>query len=162
MRARTSCGVVAACLLLVATAGSVSAFADEPSPTATAAGPPAPCAVGTPAAAPPASGMVVGRQPESGELGLPTVQQRRELLGKEMGAAALTGKPLFEVALPGLGFKIDLQGLLMDYAVAGIGPDGKPRLSCLHDLDGVQKFLAGGARPSGAPVSQLPPQPEEK
>jgi hypothetical protein len=154
----------AGCALLMAVA--VPALACQHDQRA--ASDPAKCAApaaetASPPNAPAQGGMVVGRNPETGELGLPTPEQRRELLAAEMGAAALAGKALFEVALPGAGFRIDLQGLLQDYAVATVGADGKPRFSCLHGADELQRFTAASAQPpASAPEPAHPSQWEEK
>ncbi len=140
-----------------------SCAAGEPAATTTAAPAIAAAPATTTPAAPATGGMIVARDPQTGELGLPSVEQRRELLANEKGAVAPANLPLFEVSVPGLGFKIELNGLLMDYAVATRGPDGRPHLSCLQRADDAARMVAAGGQPAAsAPVSQPSPQPEEK
>jgi hypothetical protein len=161
MRCKVAFIALGCALLAAAVAAPASACPRHQSAAVSSAehSAPAPDAASAPLPAPAQGGMVVGRDPETGEIGLPSPEQRQELAAKEMGAAALAGKALFEVALPGVGFRIDLQGLLQDYAVATVGPDGKPRLSCLHEAADVQRFIAAGARPSSSAPEQTAPAP---
>jgi hypothetical protein len=136
-------------LALVTAALAAPAFAESaPLPATPAEAPVVPAA----------AGMMVARDPITGEIGLPSPEQARALLAGEFGAALNTGQALFEEPVAGGGWKVNVDGLLMDYAVTTLGPDGKPRLACAHDAAELARFLAAGALPAATPQ----PRPEEK
>ena len=148
-------------LTLVTAALAAPAFAESAPPPVTpaeAAVVPAAQAGAAGAGVPAAAGMIVARDPVTGEIGLPSPEQARALLAGEFGAALNTGQALFEEPVAGGGWKVNVDGLLMDYAVTTLGPDGRPRLACAHDAAELARILAAGALPAATPQ----PQPEEK
>jgi hypothetical protein len=101
----------------------------------------------TPATPPPAAaGMVVAIDPETGQLGMPTSEQLLELSPLEMNAASRSSEGLHEIALPGGGFAIDLQGRFQEFVIVETGPDGRLRQRCVDD------HAAQSARRVTAPV----------
>jgi hypothetical protein len=135
--------------------------AGEPAPApATAPSPtvvPAPASTLIPAPSPAGGGMIVARDPETGALTVPTLEQRRELLPEEFGAALRSDQPLFEEAVPGGGTMIRLDGRLMDYVLAIRDADGKLRVSCVHEADAAARLVADGAA-----TPAVSPAPEEE
>ncbi len=114
-----------------------------------AAGPPAaqtqPIAAAHRAA--PAAGLVVGIDPETGELGLPTGAELRQL--REAAAPlAVTGEPP-QVRHPDGSYSMAVDERLAQYSVARITPQGTVETGCLQGPRAVRQFLADSlARPS--------------
>ena len=131
--------------------------AGESTPAPATAPPPAVVSALVPPPSPAGGGMIVARDPETGALTVPTLEQRRELLPEEFGAALLADQPLFEEAVPGGGTMIRLDGLLMDYVLATRDANGKLSVTCVHEADAATRLVADGA--ANPAVS---PEPEEE
>jgi len=102
--------------------------------------------------APPAtSGMIVAIDPETGLPGMPTPEQVRALLGDRSQAFRTEdGLVQFQTASGATGILLDSR--FMDFAVVGIGPDGRKSFGCVHSSENLRDL------PSGPP----PPALEEK
>jgi hypothetical protein len=80
-----------------------------------------------------AAGMVVGLDPETGQLGMPTQEQREELSrigGDRRAASSVT---FVEEHRPDGTVHVDLKGQFRDYATVQIGPDGSKVFHCVDD-----------------------------
>lgn len=95
-------------------------------------------AIATPARA----GMVIAYDPETGRLGPPTVEQLLALNPRERNAVSRSLAGLIQVHHPDGSVSVDLQGRFQEFAVARIGPDGKPVLTCVEDSASVRRALS--------------------
>ena len=106
-----------------------------------------------PAAAPASAGMIVAIDPRTGALVRPSPEQIRAATSGPTEALRRTPEGLVEILRSDGAVGLDLQGRFQDYAVAQIGPDGKPVLGCLH--------ADGNLRPTLRDSLPVPPEEEE-
>jgi hypothetical protein len=133
--------------------------AAKPSPTADparrvdATSPAASQATGT-AARPGEAGMIVGIDPETGQIGLPTAEQRQALDEEASRQPNLSRSTvgLVEERLPNGTVRVSLDGRFQEYATVRIGPDGKKIYGCVDDPSGLLS----------EPVPAQPPAAEER
>lgn len=95
--------------------------------------------------APGAAGMVVARDPETGEWALPAPDQMRAIGQHRAEAVRLTPDGFTEIRRPDGSVGLDLDGRLQSYAVAQVGPDGKPALRC---VPAASDTAAAGSAPA--------------
>lgn len=100
------------------------------------------------------AGMIAAVDPKTGKLVEPTPEQIRALTSPAGSTVSRSAEGLVEVHRPDGSVMIDLQGRFQDYAVARIGPDGKPVISCVPDSAAALRALRDSVVP--------PPSPEEK
>src|SRR5262245_1823964 len=91
--------------------------------------PPNPAASGI--AASPAAGMVVARDPETGELGMPSPEQMRAIGRHQAMIVRNTPEGFTEIRKADGSVGLVLNGKLQSYSVARIGADGKPTTQCI-------------------------------
>ena len=90
-------------------------------------------------AIPEQAGMVVGIDPETGQLGMPTREQRDELdqaAARDQALLSRSSVGLVEEVRPDGTVHVNLQGRFQEYATVQIGPDGKKTFQCLDDSTG--------------------------
>jgi hypothetical protein len=100
-----------------------------------------------------AAGMVVGIDPETGKLGPPTAEQRRELeqiAASERTLLSRSSVGLVEEHRPDGTVHVDLQGRFQDYMTVRIGPDGSKAFGCVDDTTGYSD--GSKAPPPAAPT----------
>jgi len=104
--------------------------------------------------------MIVGLDPETGQLGPPTPEQRAELEQIAASRNALLSRSsvgLVEESRPDGTIHVNLQGRFQEYATIRIGPDGRKTFACVDDTTGLSKDpnprAAGTASSIGATAS---------
>jgi len=108
-----------------------------------------------PAAAVPAAGLRVSIDPVDGALGMPPA----DAFGADVVLGERDLAPVSLLRRTDGSTRAQLDSRWESHAVATIGPDGKPRWTCVDGLVGAQRFLANPVFP--APVTTAP-APEEK
>ena len=109
-------------------------------------------AVGAPAAA----GMVVSRDPVDGALTMPAPGSLESALGLALGEDL---KPAAVFHRADGSVRVQLDERWENHAVATIGPDGKPRWTCVEGTRGAAQFMK---QPFVPVVVSSVPVPEEK
>jgi len=79
----------------------------------------------------PVAGMVVARDPETGELGLPSPEQMRAIGRRHAEITRNTPEGFTEIRRADGSVGVLLNGKIQSYSIARVGPDGKPTTQCL-------------------------------
>jgi len=97
-----------------------------------------------------AAGMVVARDPETGELGMPSPEQMRVIQEHERLAESLRSTPdgFIEIHRADGAVGIEMKGRLQSYSVVQVGPDGKPAFRCVSSRSDTAA-VAGTPAPAG-------------
>ena len=77
------------------------------------------------------AGMVVARDPETGELGLPSPEQMREIGRHQAEIVRNTPDGLTEIRRADGSVGVLLNGKIQSYSIARVGADGRPTTQCL-------------------------------
>jgi len=77
------------------------------------------------------AGMVVARDPETGELGLPSPEQMRAIGRHQAEIMRNTPEGFTEIRKADGSVGVLLNGKIQSYSIARVGPDGKPTTQCL-------------------------------
>jgi hypothetical protein len=103
---------------------------------------------------PGSAGMLIGIDPETGQLGMPTPEQLKNLSDLQQYQVDHSDAGLVEVHHPDGSVSIDLQGRFQEYATVRIGPDGKLIFQCVDGAESAERALQSPASGSieGAPV----------
>jgi len=105
-------------------------------------------------ACPAAAGMMVAIDPETGQLGMPTPEQRERWLEKSGTRLRVqSGRPA-PVYHPNGMVSLDVRSWMREFTVVRIGAEGKARLSCFDD----QKSARHAVRTPAA----IPPATEDR
>lgn len=144
-----SCPSSSACGTKPATRSTVAVKKSVPRrAAASSAVPSAPVAKPVPAApnaiAAPSAGMRVSIDPVDGGLGMPSPDLTTELVRVDEGA------PIVVQIRPNGSRRAILDDRFAEFAVATLGPDGKPAWTCVTGVQGAARFLS-------APVLPLKP-----
>ena len=97
---------------------------------------------------PGSAGMLIGIDPETGELGMPTPEQLKELSDLQQYQVDHSDAGLVEVHHADGSVSIDLQGRFQEYATVRIGPDGKMTFQCVDGAESAERSLQSPARPA--------------
>jgi hypothetical protein len=108
-----------------------------------------------PAGSLPAAGLRVAIDPVDGAIGMPTA----DAFGVDVAVGEQDLRPVSMLHRVDGSIRAQLDERWESHAVATLGPDGKPRWTCVDGLVGVQRFLQHPVIP--APVSSTP-VPEDK
>ena len=141
-----------------ANAGTASLDAPAVAPSVVATGDAAPEApvVRTHAVA----GMVVGIDPETGQIGMPTREQLKNLSELEQIRLDHETGDLIETHNPDGSVTVDLQGRFQEFATVRTGPDGKLIYQCVEGEKNAERALKNPAPAAQAPAPA--PQAEER
>jgi hypothetical protein len=114
---------------------------------------PAMTAAPVPALSPANAGMIVGIDPETGQPGMATAEQMRELFPLGVSSMPMNqsdeGLPIIHGPKGAIG--VDLMGRFQEYYVVRIGPDGKQIVECSADPAVVMKAV-GPDQPKPVPA----------
>ena len=90
---------------------------------------------------PAAAGMMVAIDPETGQLGMPTPEQRERWLEKSGTRLRLhSGRPA-PVYHPDGSVSLDVRSWMREFTVVRMGADGKPRLGCVDDQASARRAV---------------------
>ena len=92
-------------------------------------------------AAPGTAGMVVGRDPETGQLGMPTPEQIAELSSKQAEDLNFSTEGLIEEHHPDGSVSIDLQGRFREFSYARTDARGKLMFDCTDDYASILRAI---------------------
>lgn len=76
------------------------------------------------------AGMVVARDPETGELGLPSPEQMKAIGQRRAEVMRNTPEGFTEIRRPDGSVGLMLNGKLQSYSIARVGADGNPTTQC--------------------------------
>lgn len=156
---RIASGLPAALLVLALAAVALAGTAPKPGPAGRRAAaraatvkPRAAAAQAPVPAAPPSAtaGMVVGLDPETGQLGPATAEQRLQLFPEEANMISRSTEGLVETPIPGGGFLLDLGGRFQEFSYVRVGPDGKFVFGCAGDAAALRRGLAAPVKREAA------------
>ncbi len=106
----------------------------------------------SPYAAPGSAGMIVGFDPETGQLGMPTTEQLKEIQMAE-DPMNWSDEGLEVVIHPDGSKSIDVQGRFMESSVVRMGPDGKLHFDCVQGEAAAKKLANTPVNPNIDPKS---------
>jgi len=105
-----------------------------------------------PAASPAASGLQVSIDPVDGTLGMPEPGQ----LSASAGAGDEDVRPVSMLRRANGSGRAQLDERWESFTVATMGPDGKPRWTCVDGRIGAERFLKNPVIPAAAPARTAP------
>jgi len=106
----------------------------------------------TPAGAPAAAGLRVSIDPADGTLSMPTSDE----LSTSAGVGDEDLRPVTLVRRANGSFRAQLDERWASHAMATMGPDGKPRWTCVDGRIGAERFLKQAATPATVSVQTAP------
>lgn len=83
------------------------------------------------ASGPGVTGMVVARDPETGQLGMPSPEQMRAINERRAEILRITPEGFTEIRRPDGAVGLELNGRLQSYSVVRVGADGRARFECV-------------------------------
>jgi len=106
----------------------------------------------TPAGSPGAAGLRVSIDPADGTLGMPASDE----LATSAGAGEEDLRPVTVTRRANGAVRAQLDERWESHAMATIGPDGKPRWTCVDGKLGAERFLKQAAMPATVSVKPAP------
>ena len=111
---------------------------------------------------PTALGMVIGIDPETGALGMPTLEQQRELSNMERVRLEDSQGDLVPVFHTDGSISLDLKGRFQEFATVRIDPSGKKSFRCVDGKENAERAIAGPSLETAAESSPAAPVAEER
>ena len=100
--------------------------------------------------------MVVAIDPETGRLGVPSVEQIGQLSAAEKTGLLRTPAGLTSVRRADGSVMVNLQGRFMEYSVVRLDASGRPRLGCVDEAAALSHWLVGCEDvPAPTPVPEV-------
>lgn len=108
------------------------------------------------------AGMVIGIDPETGQLGMPTRDQMKELSELEQRRIEVSPSELVEVHHPDGSVSIDLQGQFQEFTTVRTGTDGKLIFDCVTGPENAERAVMNPTPGAGQAETESRPQWEER
>ena len=108
------------------------------------------------------AGMVIGIDPETGALGMPTLDQQRELSNMERVRLEDSQADLVPVFHTDGSISLDLKGRFQEFATVRIDPSGKKSFHCVDGKENAERAIASPSLETAAENSPAAPAAEER